>query len=632
VAVTAAAITACSTLAVPLAGPAEASVPTERVWTVRDTDGDDTRGLYYSDGAGGTQVKVEESSTVDLYGLSASGDGSRIVYLRFTYLPATNDVRQEVVVRDTSTQQVRVPHSSLYSSGTYPNVASLSPDGNRAVWEVVDTKANTHTTYKAMVTSGSASVLVAGLVPYSFLSNDVVLIQTLAGVPYTIPFAGGAKAAVSGLSVDAISARPSPDGTKLVFGLITSYDEPYTSLMQVAPLTLNGGTATVGAATTVHAVGENAQPSFSRDGSTVYWINRSGLAGAKGDVWSAPEDGSGTAAAVAVTTENEIDVATTELPGTDTTAPSAATPLPAVLNGVTPTVKWALPAESDVSGVLVRIYHDRNLSVAPWKTYFVPAPVTSLTTTLPWLDATYTYTFTAVDRSGNASTTTERPLTAIKAGLSFADPTSTSSITAPFYVVFAGQYSPKYVVYKADYMIWGTNTWRPWVNTTGFRRLFGAPASTGVAATTSTPGANYVFRVSATDAFGNATAVRSSTRAVVPFDQTKAVFSGGSTVTKAGAYLGTYRRLTKTTEYAKVVLVGNRLQIIGWQCQVCGKFTLHDNGKLIATIDTRLSHTKGRAVLYTRSYPTVGTHTYVIRLASALYSQEVQLDGFAMRR
>jgi hypothetical protein len=624
---------AASALTLPLAAPARAVAPVERVWTVVDTDGDDSYGLYYADGAGGTQVKVEESALSDVSHISSSADGSRIIYIRTTYVPSTSSVKQEVVVRDTSTRAVRVLETRLISSGTYPDVPALSPDGTRAVWEVYDGNADTYTVRKALVGTGASSLLVGGdLTPYTFLSNDTVLIQTPDGAPYTIPFAGGTKTAVTGLPADAINVRMSPDGLNLAWALLKTFTAPYTSDLQVAPVTLTNGVAAVGTPVNLDTATYNKQPAFSRDGATVFYVKTSGAAGASGDVWSAPASGSGTAAAVATTTTDEDDVDVTSLPSADTTAPASATTLPAVLNGSTATVRWTNPAVSDLSGVVVKRYLGTTATGTAQRTAYVPAPVTSYTDSGLTLNATYTYTFTTVDRSGNAAPVATRSLTALKAGPAFADPTSKTSTKAAFPVGFAPS-APSSTVFVVDYLVMGSSTVHHWVTgATGRVRTFGGAATTGVLATTSTPGKSYVFRAKAKDTYGNATGFVSSAHAVVPFDQTKATLSGGLTFASSKAYLGSFRRLAKKTQYARITLTGNRLQVVGFKCSTCGVFTIYDGSTLIGTIDTRASSTIPRAVLFTRSYGSIRTHTFTIRPKGTAGRPYVMLDGFAMRR
>jgi hypothetical protein len=281
-----------------------------------------------------------------------------------------------------------------------------------------------------------------------------------------------------------------------------------------------------------------------------------------------------------------------------------------------------------VSGVLLTRKYAGNVQ----KSVFVPAPVTSYADTGLVVNATYAYELTTVDRSGNHGATVTRLLTALKPLPTSADPTSKTSTKASFPVSFAAS-APSSARFVVDYLVAGTTTWKHWVtNATGRIRTFGSAATTGVNATTSVPGTSYVFRAQAKDAYGNATGFVSSARAVVPFDQSKATLYGGTSYASSSAYLGSFRKLGKTTQYAKVTLTGNRLQVIGFRCTTCGVFTIYDGRTLVGTIDTRASSTVARTVLYTRSYSSVGTHTFTIRPKATAGRPYVILDGFAMRR
>ncbi|HUR13631.1 MAG TPA: fibronectin type III domain-containing protein [Mycobacteriales bacterium] len=610
-------------LTLPLAPAATAVTPVDRVWTVSYVQADDSYGLFYADGAGGTPTKVDGSANSSVSHIASAADGSRVIYLRLTYVPSVDDVKQEIVVRDTSTRQVRVLDSRLYSTDVFLDVPALSPDGTKAVWESYDDVTGVFSVRKALVGSGSATTLdVADHTPYAFLDNDTVLVQTPEGTAFTESFSGGATHTVTGLPADAINVTVSPDGTKLAWALMTSMTAPYASTLQVAPVTVNpDGSASVGAASTLDATGYNRQPAFSRDGSTLYYVQTSGATDAAGDVVSIPAAG-GTPSPIA-TAADDSDVTTTAAPSADVTAPTDAVAQPATLNGTSATVRWSLPSETDLSGVVVS---------RAGKSVFVPAPQTSYVDTGLTLGTTYAYTFTTVDRSGNLASGVSRSVTALLPRPVFADPTSLTSTRTAFPVTFAGA-APSSTRYNVDYLIAGTTTWKHWVlDAQGRVRAFGAPATTGVAATTSIAGGSYSFKVQVRDAFGNASGWVTSSRAVVPYDQTKATLSGGTNATSSAAYLGSFRKLASTSSYARVTLVGNRLQVIGMRCAGCGKFAIYAGSTKIATVDTYASSTKARQVLFTKTYTSSATRTFTIRPLGTPGRPTVALDGFAMRR
>jgi len=621
-AVTTAAAVAATGIAVPLsAAPAAAAAPVERLWSLVDTDDDGGYGLYYTDLPGGTRTKVEESVLTDLSHLSASGDGSRITYVRFVYDSQGNPVRSEVVVRDASARAVRVLETLPFSSDKYAANPALSADGTRAVWDVFDFTSDTLVVRKAAVGAGGATTLKSGYSPYAFLGNDTVLVQDYAGTPYTLPFAGGSLSPVSGLPLDALYPTVSPDGTKLAYGL---YETAAAADLKVASLSVTDGVATVGTAATVDATGNNRGPAYSRDGSTLYWAKFPGSPETTiGDVWSvSPADGSGTPAALAATATDEGDVAVTNVPSSDATPPADATAQPFVLNGSTPTIRWALPADADLSGVVIS---------RSGKSAYVPAPQTSWVDSGLTLGQDYTYTIKAVDRSGNLAAGVSRSLTAIKPGAYFGTPTSQYSTKTSFPVRFATGAKAD-TTFWVDYLPYG-GTLKSWVNgATGAFRTFGVPGTTNVADTTAVAGGTYAFRVKVQDAHGNTSGWAVGPKAVVPFDQTKATFSGGGTVLTGAAYLGSFRRLSTSSHYARVSLVGNQLMVVGWKCASCGAFAIYDGATRIGTVDTYAATTRQRVLLFSKTYASSGTHTFTIRPLGTSGRPYVALDGFAMRR
>jgi len=617
---------ATSLLVAPFASPAQAAEARNRLWTTQDTNYDGLAGLYYSDGPVAYSELVEEPAYTHVYGLSASADGSRIIYLRDSWVPSVEDVKQEVIVRDTSRRVVRVLETTWYSKGLFPGVARLSPDGSRAVWRLMNNDGD-YWLRKATVASGASTTLIGGFSPYAFLDNSTVLFQTAQGVTFTMPFTGGPSKAASGIPLDAIDLTVSPDGTKVAWALLTATEEPFRSTLQVAPLTLSGGTASVSSPTTVFSESSyNRHPDFSPDGSTLYWRLTAGTKGAWGDLWSAPAGG-GFASQSSISTQNVFDLAITYEPSSDTVSPGATSSLPAKLKGTQAVLDWTLPADGDLSGtVLIR----KNGSTTV--TRFLPAPISYLVDSGLTLGTTYTYTFAPVDRAGRSGPSSSRTLTALQAKPTFSSPTSLTSNKASFPVTFGPAAGPA-TTFEVDYFpTGGTPAWRDWVTgAAGKTRTFGAPASTGVAATTSTAGTTYAFRSRGHDGYGNATDwTTGAITATVPFDQTKATFSGGSNVYHSAAYLGSYRKLWKATAYAKATLKGDRVFIVGSTCGTCGRFDLFDNGTWIGTFDTYGSVTRLRQTLFAKSVPH-GTHTFTIKPKATPGRPNVMLDGFGMR-
>ena len=623
---------AASALTLPLAPAASAVGPVERVWTLGDSDADGSYGLWFRDVPGGTLEEQDESTVGSFSELGASSDGSRLAYVRDT------ETRSQVVVRDISGNVVRTV-VDLPSNNSLLFEPALSPNGNTVAWTEITFSPFSIKLRKASVLSGAPSTVLTSYGLLGFLDDNTLLVQnTVDGLVKTTPVSGGALTSPSGFPQEAGQVTVSSGGTKVAWAEDTTGSGADTAEIHVGSLANNAGTWTVTGDATLSTTLNNLQPSFSRDGATVYWVQNDGDGGL-GEVLSRPFDASSAATTLAATPDDEIDAVVTELPSADVTPPSAATALAATLNGTAATLRVSLPADADRSGVVVKRYLGTTATGTP-KIVFVPAAVTAYPepTGLSYgdtgltLGATYTYTFTTVDRSGNGATPAERSLTALQAAPTSADPTSLTSATASFPVTF-GPSGPVSAHWFVDYLPIGTTTWKTWVtDLPGRTRTFGAPAAPNVLATTSTPGANYVFRAKAQDAFGNSTPVVSSARAVVPYDQTKAVLYGGTTTVNSSAYLGSYRRLWKTTDYAKVNLVGNRLQVVGLRCTTCGQFAIYDGSTLIGVVDTYAASTQLRRVLFTRTYSSVGTHYFTIRPKATSGRPNVMLDGFAMRR
>ncbi|MGZ6804178.1 MAG: hypothetical protein ACXVGH_04635 [Mycobacteriales bacterium] len=630
--VVAVAAAAVSTVLVPLTTSPAAAAPvsTERAFYVSDevNDGNGNYGLYERPTAGGPATLVAgDSDGLDIGEVATSADGSRVIDVQTTYGADGNPSREQVVVRDAGSRVVRVLEDIPADTGEFDVAPALSPDGSTAVWTRLSLAGGFHFGLRrAAVASGAPAVLAAGYGGGVFLDGSTLLVQDGSGRSSTVPAAGGSATAVSGtpIPVQAADVTVSPDGTELAWALATSDN---TSDIQVAPVTVSSGTATVGAATTVATGLHNDTPSFSRDGATVYFTRYDDTAGnaGPGAIWSTPAAGPASSAAVTTLTASDaIDVA---VAATDTTAPGSATTAAAGLNGSSAVVRFGLPSDSDVSGVVI----SRSLGTTLQKTVYVPAPLTGYLDTGLAVGSTYTYSFTAVDRSGNEAPAATRQLTAVVPQPSFRDPTSITATRAPFLVRFAAD-TPSNVHYTVDYRV-GAGTFTRWVtDAPGALRTFGSAASTGVTATTSKVGSTYTFRVRATDGFGNSTGTVTGSRGVVPFDQSQATLYGGRTTGATATWLGSVYRLASPKGYARLALVGDRFQLIGERCPTCGVLDVYDGSTRVATVDTRASARQVRQVLYTRTWTTVGPRTLTVKSRGTAGRPYIVLDGFAVRR
>lgn len=620
-------------LAVPFATPAAAvaAAAADISVFVADTDNDGYFGLFErTTPAGPTTTLVPDSGTSHVTDLATSADGTRMTYVQTTFSGNGAPLRDKVVVRDindTTGRTARAVQDLSATGSTFTVAPSLSPDGSTVVWTNVTFAAGALKValLKAPFGAGAATAIpssktVGGAL---FVDGATLLASDLSGTAYTLPLTGGTPVPTSGtIPTNANQLTVSPDGSHLAWSLDKSTGNLEVSDIQVAPLSLSGGVATIGTPVTVATGLANDTPALSADGLSVYYTHYDGDFG-PGDVYSAPADGSSTSGTVAASTPaDDTEVA---LGATDAAAPGVAGAATAfTLAGTSATIRWTLPTDPDLSGVLV----SRNGGTAR----YVPAPLTSFVDTGLALGSTYTYALTAIDRSGNTAAGVTRQLTATAATLSTTDPTSTGSTKAPFVVRF-GPNSPSSVHWTVTYRPTTTSTFTPWVSSVANAyRTFGVAGGTGIAATTAKPGTTYQFRAFATDAFGNRTGVATSGPVVVPWDQTKATLSGGHNLTSSSDYLGSVRVLSAVGQYARIAVTGNRFQVIGRRCTSCGVFDVYDGSTRVATIDSRGSGTQYRAVLYTRTYPSVQNHTLTIKPRATAGRPNVILDGFAVRR
>jgi len=616
------AITAAA-LGLPSASVADAQVLSPVTFYLGDQDSDGQAGLFFRT-ASSSGHWVSESADTDVTDLTVSADGSHLAYVFDDYAHST----EQVVVRDaqTGTSVVVASHVLDVNAPVLDFEVALSPDATKVVWTRWTAGAvQPVTMLKAAVGSGTSSTLSSDLAFGAFVSATDVLAQDAGGAAAVLPWAGGTAVPAPTVPVGAYDLALSPDGTRLAYVVDTS---DTSSSLSVAPLSTVDGVPTLGTAVDLATSDWNDSPSFTDSGAKVLFTHQ--VDGYEGRAWTAPTDGS---APAAVDSSISIDVLDTATALWDTTPPAAPTPLPVGLSGTSVLLGWQPLEDDDAAGVTV--WHS---ATSPTSGISVAAPVSSLRYYGPSgtglkLGQTYTVGLQAYDKAGNRSAIVPFSFTALAPAPTFADPTSTTSAKQSFPVTFAAT-APAAARFDVDYLVAGTTTWKHWVtNATGRARFFGvASSTTGVASTTSTPGSSYVFRARATDAYGNSTAWVLSGHAVVPFDQSKATLSGGSTISSSSSYLGAYRQLRTTASYAKVTLTGNRLQVIGLKCTSCGKFAIYQGSTKLATVDTYASSTKVRQVLYTKTWTTVASRTFTIRPLATAGRPNVDLDGFATRR
>jgi hypothetical protein len=580
-------------------------------------------GLHVRDTPNGALGPSLTAATVDVEEVVVSADGSRVGTIESTYDASDNPVAQRVVVRDVSGRLVRTLDTLLFDGdpGHQLHDLALSPDGRRAVWG-----RPSYYVSSSLVGSGTPTEVGPLLAHPSFVNATTLLGYEYGAKWHTQTLGSDVTTAATGIPEAAYSLAVSPDHTHVAWTQETA-PAAGTFRLYSATLTLTPGTGPpTAAATSPHLLAQGPfpdVPAFSRDGGTIYFVDGD----TTGALWRVPTDASTAATQVDATSIGDVlasAVASTD----DGTPPGTVTPLPAQVTATTATVRWALPEDADLSGVVVT----RKVGSTAQKSVYVPAPQTS------WPDAgltagtAYTYSFQAVDRSNHYGTATTRTVVPTAARpVVVADPTSSGSTSTSFVVTMPSA-APTGTTFKVEVLASGTSTWKSWVTgSTARSQVFGSAARTGVLASTSVAGKSYTFRVSYGVSNGNTTAWANSARAVVPFDQTKATLYGGLTTSASYAYLGSTRRLSKTTDYARLAFLGNRLQVIGTKCASCGAFSLYDGGSLVGTFDSYSSSTKARQVLATLYLNDISAHTFTVKPRATSGRPYVLLDGFGVR-
>ena len=548
-------------------------------------------------------------------GLRPSADGSRVVYVLQQPPHGSTPLSTRVVVRDAGGRLVRYLDGQYDpdARGAYLAEPALTPDGNQAVWTIrtphgISLRAGLIATPGLGVRPIPNTLGLSSAVP---LSNQLTMLAlsdfTVVSVTHL-----GTRRVVTGLPAHGVNAfSVSPDGTRIAY---SHFDSGFHQL-SVAPLVPGSSypSYSVGPSTLVvaHFTGDSAH--FSQDGNRLYW-------GQDYDIWSVPTAGGGPTKLT--NTPDVHEFAATGALLDDGTPPGPVTS-PSVTLGERPVVRWTLPTDTDLSGVsLVRTAEGQ-----PTKVRFVPAPLTSFTEEYPLLDTgtTYTYTLTAVDRSGHPAAT--------KASISmqprFADvvtsyPTSRDSSVPPFRVVMPVG------TYNLSVRTNGTGDFVRIATGGSGNFVFGQDYGT-----TSRAGDSYRFRVQVFDQFGNATLPTVQPPAVVPYDDAALTYTGPTALlTASKAFLGSEHVLHDGAT-AGFTAIGNKITVVGASCRTCGSLYLYVDGRLLGVAHTLFpygpaSYHHDRESLVSVAGPFVGNRAHTIRIVA--HGGDVVVDGVAFRR
>jgi hypothetical protein len=148
---------------------------------------------------------------------------------------------------------------------------------------------------------------------------------------------------------------------------------------------------------------------------------------------------------------------------------------------------------------------------------------------------------------------------------------------------------------------------------------------------------SYRFRVRAVDAAGNWSpwAERSTTTRIHPVDdRNKAVYRSSSWVR------GTYSSAWQTTVIASrsagarvsLTFTGREIAVIAPKGPKRGTAKIYIDGVYIKTINLRATSSLSRQVVFTRAFPSSGTHTITVRVVGTGTYPTVRLDAFVISR
>jgi hypothetical protein len=177
--------------------------------------------------------------------------------------------------------------------------------------------------------------------------------------------------------------------------------------------------------------------------------------------------------------------------------------------------------------------------------------------------------------------------------------------------------------YEVEYRTSPSGAWVPWRASTPDTSAW----FTGAA------GSNNYFRVRSTDAAGNVGAWSAEACTVVPFDQSKARFSGSWKTARSSVYYsGSSRYATKKGGYATLPFTKGTLYLVAKTGPKMGKMAVYLGGGKVGTVSLYSKSTKYRQVfkLFSRSSGTKAKTAKLVNLGTKGRSR-VEIDGFALK-
>lgn len=296
------------------------------------------------------------------------------------------------------------------------------------------------------------------------------------------------------------------------------------------------------------------------------------------------------------------------------------------LNGAHPVVSWKLPADVDVSKVIVRRLAGTVAPATPTdgSPVYTGRALTATDTVTP--GQTYTYAAWAVDGAGNLSgPSAATTFVALRAPVIKTPPlVSSISLGLMFPVSWAPVIAnPLATPYTVQWAIPG-GTWTTWqAGVTTTSATFGqANAPVRPAA-----GKTYALRAYVTDTYGNTSLKAAATFVELKDDRAATGRGGWSNLSAKTSWLGTTRATTHAKASLTISLTGSTLWLVGDRLPHGSRAEVYVDGKKVATIDTHGS-TAHRHILWTKRVKKGHHVVKVVNLATSGRTH-LSLDGFA---
>ena len=347
-----------------------------------DPEGDGSFAVY---GTSATPL-VGNTNTLDVEAFGQSTDGARFVAVETSHNSAGTATASRVVVHDVSGRAVRTMATLTAPNGVGFDRPELSPDGNRVAWERetynVSTGVSASTSYEAAISGGAVRSL-GDVQPEAYLDNQSVLVHHNGpGYTYSVDALDGSGGAVD-LPTEVYSVSVSRDGTQLLYSWFTG------STIKLQLAAFDRASLAVTGVQTLDTDHDDIAAVFAPvDGQIDFCRYDSSAGDVHQHIWRMAATAGATASRLNPNDAADIDSITSG--SYDAVKPASATAGAATLAGTSATVRWTLPAGTDVAGARI----SRTLSSGgAAKVVDVNAPAASYNDSGLTVGSTYAYTF-----------------------------------------------------------------------------------------------------------------------------------------------------------------------------------------------------------------------------------------------